>query len=190
LTAFKSFPSEVAELASMSMELISMDQWGHFYTNEEELKRAKKDQLEKIISILPWIATVDKFQHWIYENPKHTHEDRTNAWMKIMKEFISNMVDYSGLEYIQQSAWQKQLHIYEVPFYYIEYGMAQLGAIALWRNYKKDPKKAIQQYMDALALGYTRSIPEIYETAGIKFDFSPAYVKELLDFIKEETEKI
>jgi len=190
LTAFKSFPSEVAELASMSMELISMDQWNHFYTNEEELKRAKKDQLEKIISILPWIATVDKFQHWIYENPKHTHEERTNSWMKIMKEFSSNMVDYSGLEYIQQSAWQKQLHIYEVPFYYIEYGMAQLGAIALWRNYKKDPKKAIQQYMDALALGYTRSIPEIYETAGIKFDFSPAYVKELLDFIKEETEKI
>jgi oligoendopeptidase F len=167
-----------------------MDQWNHFYTDEEELKRAKKDQLEKIISILPWIATVDKFQHWIYENPKHTHEERTNAWMKTMKEFSSNMVDYSGLEYIQQSAWQKQLHIYEVPFYYIEYGMAQLGAIALWRNYKKDPKKAIQQYMDALALGYTRSIPEIYETAGIKFDFSPAYVKELLDFIKEETGKI
>lgn len=190
LTAFKSFPSEVAELASMSMELISMDQWNEFYSDEEELKRAKKDQLEKIISILPWIATVDKFQHWIYENPSHTHEERTNAWMKIMKEFSSNLVDYSGLEYIQQTAWQKQLHIYEVPFYYIEYGMAQLGAIAMWRNYKKDPAKAVQQYMDALSLGYTRSIPEIYEAAGIKFDFSPAYVKELLVFIEEETGKI
>jgi oligoendopeptidase F len=190
LTAFKSFPSEVAELASMSMELISMDYWNEFYTDAEELKRAKKDQLEKIISILPWIATVDKFQHWIYENPNHTNEERTESWMKIMKEFSSNLVDYSGLEYIQKSAWQKQLHIYEVPFYYIEYGMAQLGAIAIWRNYKKDPEKAVQQYMNALSLGYTRSIPEIYEAAGIKFDFSANYVKELLEFIKEETGRI
>lgn len=187
LTAFKSFPSEVAELASMSMELISMDYWNEFYTDAEELKRAKKDQLEKIISILPWIATVDKFQHWIYENPNHTNEERTESWMKIMKEFSSNLVDYTGMEYIQKSAWQKQLHIYEVPFYYIEYGMAQLGAIAIWRNYKKDPEKAVQQYMNALSLGYTRSIPEIYEAAGIKFDFSANYVKELLEFIKEET---
>lgn len=190
LTAFKSFPSEVAELASMSMELITMDYWNEFYTDEAELKRAKKDHLQSILGILPWIATVDKFQHWIYENPNHTNEERENSWMNIMKEFSSNLVDYSGYEQVQKTAWQKQLHIYEVPFYYIEYGMAQLGAIAIWRNYKKNEKEAIEKYMNALSLGYTKSIPEIYQVAGIKFDFSPEYVQELVEFVKEELEKI
>jgi oligoendopeptidase F len=95
-------------------------------------------------------------------------------------------VDWSGFEFAQKSAWQKQLHIYEVPFYYIEYGMAQLGAIAIWRNYKKNPQKAVQQYIDALSLGYTKSIPEIYKTAGIEFNFSRAYVRELVAFVNEE----
>lgn len=190
LTAFKNFPSEVAELASMSMELITMDYWNEFYNDESELKRAKKDHLQSILGILPWIATVDKFQHWIYENPNHTIEERSNSWMSIMKEFSSNLVDYTGYEIVQKTAWQKQLHIFEVPFYYIEYGMAQLGAIAIWRNYKKDKKSAIENYSKALSLGYTTSIPEIYKAAGIKFDFSPEYVQELVEFVKEETEKI
>lgn len=190
LTAFKNFPSEVAELASMSMELITMDYWNEFYSDESELKRAKKDHLQSILGILPWIATVDKFQHWIYENPNHTIEERSNSWMNIMKEFSSNLVDYTGYEIVQKTAWQKQLHIFEVPFYYIEYGMAQLGAIAIWRNYKKDQKSAIENYSKALSLGYTASIPEIYKAAGIKFDFSPEYVQELVSFVKEEAEKI
>lgn len=190
LTAFKNFPSEVAELASMSMELITMDYWNEFYMDESELKRAKKDHLQSILGILPWIATVDKFQHWIYENPNHTIEERSNSWLNIMKEFSSNLVDYTGYEIVQKTAWQKQLHIFEVPFYYIEYGMAQLGAIAIWRNYKKDKKSAIENYSKALSLGYTTSIPEIYKAAGIKFDFSPEYVQELVDFVKEESEKI
>ena len=116
LTGFKSFPSEVAELASMGMELISMDTWNEFYTNEEELNRAKREQLEKIISLLPWIATVDKFQHWVYTHAQHSLEDRINSWKNILDLYSTKMVDYSGYEWTQTNRWQRQLHIFEVPF--------------------------------------------------------------------------
>jgi oligoendopeptidase F len=190
LTGFKDTPSEVAELASMSMELLSMDYWDEFYTDKEELKRAKKEQLEKALETLPWVASIDKFQHWVYENPTHTVEQRYAKWTEIMKAFGSNQVDWTGNENALATLWQKQLHLYEVPFYYIEYGMAQLGAIAVWRNYKQNPDKAIEQYMAALKLGYTKSIKEIYQAAGIEFNFSQTYVKELVDFIKDELKKI
>ncbi|MFL5753288.1 MAG: M3 family metallopeptidase, partial [Bacteroidia bacterium] len=139
---------------------------------------------------LPWIASIDKFQHWIYENPSHTIEQRYDKWEEIAREFGTGQVDHSGLENSLRRSWQAQLHLYEVPFYYIEYGMAQLGAIAVWRNYKQDPGKALKQYSDALALGYTTTIGEIYRTAGIKFDFSDTYVKELAEFVKEELDKL
>ena len=190
LVDFKSPPSEVAELASMGMELISMEHWDAFFDSVEELKRAKRQQLEGVMDTLPWIAAVDKFQHWIYLNPEHSIEERYQSWRTIMKDFASKVIDYRGLEHNLDRRWQVQLHLYEVPFYYIEYGFAQLGAIALWRNYKNDPVNAIQKYKEALSLGYTKSIPQIYEAAGIKFDFSPAYIKELMDFVKEEYQKI
>jgi len=190
LTEFKDFPSEVAELASMSMELFTMDHWDVFYSDPEELRRAKLEQMQRVLSGLPWMATVDKFQHWIYENPEHTIEERQGAWMQIREEFSTGMVDNSGHEDRLGTLWHAQLHIFELPFYYIEYGFAQLGAIAMWRNYKKEPQKALQQYMDALSLGYTKSIPEIYEAAGIQFDFSTSYVMELADFVKNEIEKL
>jgi oligoendopeptidase F len=190
LTSFKSFPSEVAELASMSMELLSMDHWDVFYDDEAELKRAKKDQLKKILGILPWVATIDKYQHWVYENPTHTVEERDEAWLKILNEFSTGIVDHTGFEARRTTMWQGQLHVFEMPFYYIEYGMAQLGAIAVWRNYKENPEKALNDYVAGLSLGYTKSLPEIFEAAGIQFDFSTAYVKQLADFIKEELAKI
>ncbi|MDP1802073.1 MAG: M3 family oligoendopeptidase [Bacteroidota bacterium] len=190
LVDFKSPPSEVAELASMSMELMSMEHWDEFFKTDEELKRAKRQQLEGVMDTLPWIAAIDKFQHWIYENPKHTTAERYDQWQKIIADFGSSVINYNGLESNLKRRWQVQLHLYEVPFYYIEYGFAQLGAVAVWRNYKRNPKDAIEKYKKALALGYTQSIPKIYETAGIKFDFSPAYIKELMDFVKEEYAKI
>lgn len=190
LVDFKSPPSEVAELASMSMELMSMEHWDVFFTDSNELKRAKRQQLESVMDTLPWIAAIDKFQHWIYLNPQHNVESRYEAWQQIIKDFGSKVINYSGLEDQLKRRWQVQLHLYEVPFYYIEYGFAQLGAIAVWRNYKRNPKVAIEKYKQALALGYTKSIPEIYEAAGIRFDFSPAYIKELMDFVKEEYDKI
>jgi oligoendopeptidase F len=190
LNDFKHCPSEVAELASMSMELISMDNWDVYFKDEEELKRAKKDQLFDVLKTLPWVAVVDQFQHWIYTNPDHTDEQRTEAWTQIYDRFGAGFVDWDGNENAKQNLWQKQLHIFEVPFYYIEYGMAQLGAIAVWKNYKENPEKGLQQYLEALKLGYTKTITEIYATAGIKFDFSANYVKELAAFVKGEMEKI
>lgn len=190
LTDFKSTPSEVAELASMSMELISMEHWNVFYDNADELKRAKQEQLEQTLKSLLWIGAVDKFQHWVYENPTHAVEARMEMWEKIITEFSSNVVDWSGLEEIRRRGWLGQLHIFEVPFYYIEYGMAQLGAIAVWRNYKSDPDKALDQYEAALRLGYTKTIPEIYKAAGIEFNFSQPYVKELVQFVKTELENL
>jgi oligoendopeptidase F len=190
LNDFKSTPSEVAELASMSMELISMDHWDVFFTNPEELKRAKRDHLEDLMETLPWVATIDKYQHWLYENAGHTHAQREQQWNKIFDEFADTVTDWSNLEEAKSYLWQKQLHLYEVPFYYIEYGMAQLGAIAVWRNYRKNPAAGLQGYQNALKLGYLRSIPEIYKAANIKFDFSRAYIKELMEFVKEELSKI
>ncbi|WP_419801056.1 M3 family oligoendopeptidase [Mucilaginibacter sp.] len=190
LNDFKHCPSEVAELASMSMELISMDHWDVYFDNPEDLKRAKRDQLFDVLKTLPWVAVVDQFQHWIYTNPDHTTEQRTEAWIQIFEPFGANFVDWADHREAEENLWQKQLHIFEVPFYYIEYGMAQLGAIAVWKNYKENPEKGLQQYLDALKLGYTKTITEIYETAGIKFDFSQEYVKELAAFVRAEMDKI
>lgn len=187
---FKDLPSEIAELASMSMELISMEHWNFFFTDADELRRAKREQLENIIEALPWIACVDKFQHWLYEHPQHTQEERTTAWISIYRSFSSSVVDWKGEEDAREAIWQKQLHLFEVPFYYIEYGMAQLGAIAVWRNYKQNPEKAVTDYMNALKTGYTKSISEVYSTAGIRFDFSENYIRELISFVKDELKKV
>ena len=189
LCEFKSVPSEVAELASMAMELLSMEAWDEFYTDEEELKRAKREQMEKVLEGLPWIAAIDKFQQWIYTT-EHTAEERRAEWANIMGLLGSSVVDWEGHEEAYLNLWQKQLHLYEVPFYYIEYGMAQLGAIAMWRSYKMHGEKALDNYMDALRLGYTKSIGELYQAAGIEFNFSQEYVKELADFVKAEMTKI
>ena len=190
LLNFKHPGSEVAELASMSMELISMDHWNEFFEDAPSLKRAKINHLEQVIETLPWVAIVDKFQHWIYENPNHTHEERAIAWSGIFNEFSDNIVSWEGLEIYKNHLWQKQIHIFEYPFYYIEYGMAQLGAIALWQNYKDDPVQALSNYKKALSLGNTTSIPGIYEAAGIKFDFSRDYISQLMAFVKEELKSL
>lgn len=190
LNDFKSTPSEVAELASMSMELISMDHWDVFFPNKEELKRAKREHLEDIIETLPWVGTIDQFQHWIYLHPGHTLEERKAEWNKIFDRFADTVTDWTSLQSAKDYLWQKQLHLYEVPFYYIEYGMAQLGAIAVWRNFRKDRQTGLAGYQNALKLGYLRTIPEIYKAAGIKFDFSRSYVRELMNFVREELAKI
>ncbi len=186
LNDFKRAPSEVAEVASMSMELISMDAWDVFFNDADDLIRAKEEQLKDSLKTLPWVATIDAFQHWIYTNPNHTVEERTVAWDTCFERFGSNFVNWEGYEEFKNNLWQKQLHLFEVPFYYIEYAIAQLAAIAIYKNYKENPVKALLEYMDALSLGYTKSIPEIYETAGIKFDFSTAYIRGLVDFMKED----
>ncbi len=190
LVDFKSLPSEVAELASMSMELISSEYWDVFYKDKEELIRAKRSHLEGVLSVLPWIATIDKFQHQLYLNPDHNSDERKDIWNITAKEFGSEVIDWTGYEHYYSTLWQRQMHIFEVPFYYIEYGIAQLGAIAVWRNFKRNPQKALDNYENALKLGYSVSIPEIYKTAGIEFNFSKEYISELMNFVKEELEKL
>lgn len=190
LNSFKHTPSEVAELASMSMELITMDFWDEFFNNEADLKRAKIQHLESIIETLPWVATVDKFQHWMYENPGHTVDQRTAKWVEIYSEFTDNVVDWTGFENNRKYLWQRQLHIYEVPFYYIEYGIAQLGAIGVWKNYRENPQKGLEGYLNALKLGYTVPISEIYEAAHIPFDFSEKNITELMQFVSNELSEL
>nr|WP_198172925.1 M3 family oligoendopeptidase [Hymenobacter ginkgonis] len=186
LSADKHPPSEVAELASMSMELMSMDHWDVFFTDPAELRRAKKTHLESVLETFPWVATIDKFQHWVYENPEHTEAQRHQRWTEIFQHFNQRTVSWSGLDKFRPYLWQKQLHLYEVPFYYIEYALAQLGAIAVWRNFRQDPAAALAGYQRALSLGYTRPIGEVYAAAGIRFDFSTEYLSQLADFVREE----
>lgn len=190
LTGFKSLPSEVAELASMSMEMLTMELWNEFYKNEDDFKRAKREQLESILKILPWIAQIDEFQHWVYENPTHSPAERHAKWVEISKEYGTGLTDWTGFEDMQSSSWQRQLHLFEVPFYYIEYGIAQLGALGVWKNSLQDFRKAIENYKVALSLGYTETIPEIYRQAGIRFDFTESYLKELADFVRAELNKL
>jgi oligoendopeptidase F len=190
LNGFKEYPTEIAEVASMSMELFSMDNWEVFFDEKDELIRAKEQQLERVITIFPWIATIDKFQHWIYENPNHTDEERVNNWLTILNEFTSPVIDFTGLEAYRKYSWQRQLHLFEVPFYYIEYGIAQLGAIGLWQQYKQNPDSAINNYITALQLGGTRTLPELFQAAGLKFNFSPDHISGLMQFVKKELDSL
>ncbi|MDP3394850.1 M3 family oligoendopeptidase [Sediminibacterium sp.] len=190
LSAFKEYPMEIAEVASMAMELFSMDHWQAFFDNEADLKRAKEHQLERTITIFPWIAIIDQFQHWVYEHPQHTVEERTNEWMRILNDFSTNSIDYTGLDEFRKIGWQRQLHLFEVPFYYIEYGIAQLGAIGLWMQYKQNPNKALENYMNALSLGGTKTLPELYKAAGLEFNLTPAYIKTLMEFVKTEMDQL
>lgn len=190
LSGFKEYPMEIAEVASMAMELFSMNHWHAFFDNEEDLLRAKEHQLERVITIFPWIAIIDKFQHWVYENPNHTVEERTNKWLEIINEFKINAIDVSGLEEYRKTGWQRQLHLFEVPFYYIEYGIAQLGAIGMWMQYMQNPKQALQNYVNALSLGGTKTLPQLYAAAGLKFDLSPSHIKTLMEFVNTEMEKL
>lgn len=190
LTGLKEYPMEIAEVASMSMELFSMDYWHHFFDNKEDLKRAKLHQLERVITIFPWIAIIDKFQHWLYKHPQHTHAERATAWTSILNEFDEGVVNYSGLEEFRKYSWQRQLHLYEVPFYYIEYGIAQLGAIGMWMQFKNNKEQALENYCNALKAGATKTLPELYSIAGISFDFAPNRIKTLMDFVKAEMEAL
>lgn len=179
-------PLEFCEVASMSMELLAMDHFDVFYTDDEQVQRAKRRLLTDVIHTLAWIATIDGFQHWIYTHPSHTEEDRTYAWLNLLDRFQGDRVDYTGLEEARAALWQRQLHLFHVPFYYIEYGIAQLGALQLWMNYRNDSAKTLEQYKAALSLGDTRPLPELFEAAGIKFDFSETTLNPLIAAVERE----
>jgi len=184
LYAYRGAPIEFCEVASMSMELLGNQFIEQFYA-APEAKRARKTHLEGILNIFPWIATVDAFQHWIYTHPGHSRQERTAAWLELMDRFGGD-VDWTGYEQARGNVWHRQLHIFIHAFYYIEYGIAQLGALQVWANSKKDQAKALTAYKDALALGGSRPLPELFRAAGCRFDFSRPTMEPLVELVRSE----
>jgi oligoendopeptidase F len=188
LYAYRGAPIEFCEVASMSMELLGNEFLEEFYS-AADANRARRVHLEGIIGIFPWIATVDAFQHWIYTHPNHTHEERKTAWLDLMNRF-GGEVDWSGHENSQAYSWHRQLHIFLHPFYYIEYGIAQLGALQVWANSRRDKAKALNDYKKSLALGGSRPLPELFAAAGCKFQFDAATIKPLIQLANTELKKL
>jgi oligoendopeptidase F len=188
LLAYRSAPIEFCEVASMSMELLGNEFIEEFYSAADG-NRARRTHLEGIIGVLGWIATVDAFQHWIYTHPGHSRAERAAAWNQLMDRFAGD-VDWSGYEEVRANLWHRQLHIFLYPFYYIEYGIAQLGALQVWANSKRDKAKALRDYKTALALGGSRPLPELFATAGCKFQFDAATIKPLVELARTELAKL
>ncbi|MDB6022700.1 MAG: oligoendopeptidase family [Pedosphaera sp.] len=188
LYAYRDAPIEFCEVASMSMELLGNEFIEKFYA-PPEAKRARHDHLEGIVKIFPWIATVDAFQHWIYSHPGHNRADRRAAWEKLMDRFGGD-VDWHGHENARAYLWHRQLHIFIHPFYYVEYGIAQLGALQVWANSKHDKSKALSDYKRALALGGSRPLPELFSAAGCRFEFNQATMKPLVNLVRTELSKL
>jgi oligoendopeptidase F len=188
LYMYRGSPIEFCEVASMSMELLGNEFIEEFYSSADA-NRARRTHLEGIVGIFPWIATVDAFQHWIYTHPGHTRAERSAAWMALMDRFGGD-VDWSGYEEVRSNLWHKQLHIFLYPFYYVEYGIAQLGALQVWANSKRDKREALAKYQRALALGNSRPLPELFAAAGCRFSFDRATVKPLVDLVKGELSKL
>jgi oligoendopeptidase F len=188
LHAYRDAPIEFCEVASMSMELLGNEFIENFYA-PPEAKRARHDHLEGIVKIFPWIATVDAFQHWIYSHPGHSRAERRAAWEHLMDRFGGD-VDWSGREKARAYMWHRQLHIFLHPFYYVEYGIAQLGALQVWANSRKDKAQALSSYKQALALGGSRPLPELFSTAGCKFEFTQATIKPLINLVRTELARL
>ncbi|MEQ5977554.1 M3 family oligoendopeptidase [Bacillus cereus] len=188
LRQYIEIPAETAELASMTMELFSLNYWDTFYTDKKDLKQAKINFFKDVISYLPIMLIVDQFQHWLYENPSHTSEERNGKYLQLQKHYQSSVIHIDGYENWIATSWLPVLHIFEVPFYYIEYAIAQLGALQMYKQYKENPKQALENYKKALSLGSSQSIKEVYDAAGIRFDFSGETIKELMLFVEKELE--
>jgi oligoendopeptidase F len=193
LVEYRESPTEFAEVASMGMELLSMPHWkaaGAFYSDQEDWRRAAREQLKHSVMLLPWIAIIDAFQLFVYSYPRHTRDERATFWLGLDERFGSK-VDWSGLEHVRPHIWQRQLHLFSHPFYYIEYGIARLGALQLWLHaLEKGEKSAVEAYIKALTLGGSKPLPELFAAAGLKFEFGPEIVKRLVDRASRELEKL
>ncbi len=216
LYAYRGAPIEFCEVASMAMELLGNEFLEEFYPADvvaqasslcdgvkagehtgkmpvplrsAKANRARKTHLEGIIGFFPWMATVDAFQHWIYTHPGHTHAERKAAYVQLMDRF-GGEVGYNGFEAARAYSWHRQLHIFLHPFYYVEYGIAQLGALQVWANSKVDKVKALNDYKAALALGGSRPLPELFAAAGCKFQFDAATIRPLIQLARSELAKL
>ncbi len=186
---YRNAPMEFCEVASMSMELMADPYLGEVYPDPRQAARSTVRHLEDVILLLPWIATVDAFQHWIYTHPGHHRGERSAYWTSLRGR-LGGIEDWSGLEDVRASLWHRQLHIFELPFYYIEYGIAQLGALQVWKNFRKDKKEGVRLYKQGLAAGGTQPLPEIFKSAGIHFDFSLRMIEPLMAEVEGELERL
>lgn len=183
-------PAEFCEVASMSMELLGLEHIDEFYRDGEEVRRARRQHLEGIVRFLPWMAVIDQFQHWLYTHPGHNSAERRAAWLALHGRFSSSLVDWSGYEEERAWLWQRQLHLFHHPFYYVEYGIAQLGALKVWQRWRDQPEKALGDLQRAFRLGGTRPLPELFRAAGIPFDFSERTLVPLIEGIRRELEEL
>ena len=184
LYPYRSAPIEFCEVASMAMELLGNEFIEEFYA-PPEAARARQTHLEGIIGFFPWMAVVDAFQHWIYTHPGHTRAERKAAYLRLMDRFGGD-VNYAGFEEVRAHSWHRQLHIFLYPFYYVEYGIAQLGALQVWANSKADKAKALGDYKKSLTLGGSRPLPELFTAAGCKLEFSAQTIRPLIDLASNE----
>jgi oligoendopeptidase F len=189
LTFLRSAPIEFCEVASMSMELLGADHFDVFYADPADAARARRTKFEEMVKFLPWMATIDLFQHWLYTRPGHSRTERADHWLSLLDRFDSK-ADWTGYDIPRRYMWQEQLHLFGSPFYYVEYGIAQLGALQLWMKSRTDREGAIAAYRSALSLGGTRPLPELFAAAGIVFDFSERTLKPLMDAIGEELARL
>ena len=189
LIHYRTCPYEFSEVASMGMELLAAPHLGVFYRAEADYRRAYRNTLEDAVILFPWIATIDAFQHWVYTNPTQTPEDRRQAWVELFLRFQPSL-DWSGYEAERDYAWHRQLHLFAVPFYYIEYGIAQVGALQVWLRSRSDHRGAVERYWRALSLGGSRPLPKLFEAAGATFKFDAATLQPLADAVGEELDRL
>ena len=185
----RNYPIEFAEVASMSMELLTQPYWDEFYDSKETSDRARKMHLEAIIGLLAWICRIDAFQHWMYSNPSHTREERSKAWLDLREKY-GPRTDWSGYEEDESLFWQTQGHLFGAPFYYIEYGIAQLGALQIWMTQLKDPEKALNDYANAMKLGNTRTLPHLFRSADIRLSFDKEHIGNLVGLVKRSLSEL
>ena len=185
LQFLRAAPMEFCEVASMAMEALSSEHFDLFYASPEDAARAKHTYLEGVIRFFPWMAIIDQFQHWLYTHHDHTRDERKAQWLSLLDRF-GGLPDWTGYEAGRQSSWQRQLHLFHVPFYYVEYGIAQLGAMQVWLKAKEDPQRALSHYRAALKLGGTRPLPDLFKAAGLTFDFTPKTIDPLIRAVHDD----
>jgi len=187
-------PMEFAEVASMAMELLASPylekEKGGFYS-KKEAAQALGEHLERTINFWPYMAVVDAFQHWVYENPQKAlvPANCDASWGKLWDRFMVG-VDWSGLDTYKVTGWQRKLHIHQIPFYYVEYGLAQLGAVQIWANALKDQKKAVADYRYALSLGSTVTLPELYKAAGVRLAFDAETLGAMVNLMEQKIKEL
>ncbi|MFC1851877.1 M3 family oligoendopeptidase [candidate division CSSED10-310 bacterium] len=182
---YRHAPMEWCELASQSHELLALDHLDTIYPSEADRKRCIANAMEDLIEFFPRIAKIDAFQHWLYTHPNHSRQERRQTWLTLCQKY-GGLADYSGLEQHLEISWQIIAHLFLVPFYYIEYGIAQLGALQIWRNVRENGNRAMKRFLGALELGFSKPLPDLYHQAGIRFEFYGPLFAELIKLVEDE----